>query len=77
MDVIRCSGVDTDCWHVPLLTRKAEGGVETTGLDRPVGKGVRLIVGGSSSTRLVDRNARFRCISQLGHQCSILWQSTE
>ena len=53
LDVLRCSGVDTNHRHVPLLTRDAEGGVEIAALDRPVGKGIGLVVGVFGSTRLV------------------------
>ena len=44
LDVLRRSGVDADYWHVPLLTRNPEGGVEVTALYRPVGKGVSLVI---------------------------------
>ena len=53
LDVLRRSGVDADHRHVPLLTRDAERGVEVAALDRPVGKGVGLVVGVFSSTGLV------------------------
>ena len=53
LDVFRSSGIDTDYWHVPLLTRNPESGVEVTALDCPVGKGVRLVVGVFGSTRLI------------------------
>ena len=53
LDIFRRSCLDTDYRHVPLSTRKAEGGVEITALDRPVGKGVRLVVCMLSSTRLI------------------------
>ena len=53
LDVARRSGVDADDWHAPLLTRKAKGGVEVAGLDRPVGKDVRLSVGVLGGSRLV------------------------
>jgi len=53
LDITRRSGIDTDYWHVSLLTRKAKCGVKVTGLNRPVGKGVRLVVGVLGSTRLV------------------------
>ena len=53
LDVLRGSGIDPDYWHVPLLTRNPEGGVEVTALDRPVGKGVSLVVGEFCSTRLI------------------------
>ena len=53
LDVLRGSGIDSDYWHAPLLTRNPEGGVEVTALDRPVGKGVCLVVGEFCSTRLI------------------------
>ena len=53
LDVLRGSGIDSDYWHAPLLTRNPEGGVEVTALDRPVGKGVSLVVGEFCSTRLI------------------------
>ena len=53
LDVLRRCDIDADDWHVPLLTRNAEGGVEVAALDRPVGKGVRLVVGVFGSTRLI------------------------
>ena len=53
LDVTRCSCIDTDYRHAPLLTREAEGGVEITALDRSVGKGVRLEIGVLGSTRMI------------------------
>jgi len=53
MDVLWCSGIDTDYWHASLLTRNPERGVEVATLDRPVGEGVCLIVGEFGSTRLI------------------------
>ena len=53
LDVLRRSGIDSDYWHVPLLTRNPERGVEVAALDCPVGKGVRLVVGEFGSTRLI------------------------
>ena len=53
LDVVRRSSIDTNDWHAPLLTRKAEGGVEVAGLDRAVGKHVCLPVGVLSGPRLV------------------------
>ena len=52
LDVSWRSGVDPDYWHVPLLARDAERGVEVAALDRSVGKSVRLKVGVFGSTRL-------------------------
>ena len=53
LDVLRRSGIDTDYWHVPLLTRNPQRGVEVAALDRPVGKCVRLVVGEFGSARLI------------------------
>ena len=53
LDVGRRSCVDADYWYAPLLTRNAEGSVEVTALDRPVGKGVRFPVGEFGSARLI------------------------
>ena len=53
LDVLLGSGIDPDYWHAPLSTRNPEGGVEVTALDRPVGKGVCLVVGEFCSTRLI------------------------
>jgi len=53
LDVLRCSGIDTDYWHASLLTRNPKRGVEVTTLDRPVGKGVCLVVRNFDSTRLI------------------------
>jgi len=53
LDVLRRSGIDTDYWHVPLLTRNPERGVEVATLDRPVGKCVYLVVGEFGSARLI------------------------
>ena len=53
LDVVRRSGIDADDWHAPLLTRKAEGGVEVAGLDRAVGKNICLPVGVLGGPRLV------------------------
>jgi len=53
LDVLRRSGIDTDYWHAPLLTRNPECGVEVTALDRPVWKCVRLVVGVFGSARLI------------------------
>ena len=53
MDVLWCSGIDTDYWHASLLTRNPERGVEVAALDRPVGKCVRLVVGGFGGARLI------------------------
>ena len=53
LDILRRSGIDTDYWHVPLLTRNAKCGVKITALNRPVGKGVCLVVGEFGSTRLI------------------------
>ena len=53
LDILRRSGIDSDYWHVPLLTRNPERGVEVTALDCPVGKGVSLVVGEFCSTRLI------------------------
>ena len=53
LDVFRGSGIDSDYWHAPLSTRNPERGVEVTALDRPVGKGVCLVVGEFCSTRLI------------------------
>ena len=50
LDVSCRSGVDPDYRHAPYLTRNAERGVEITGLDRPVGEGVCLVVGVLGST---------------------------
>jgi len=57
LDVLRSSGIDPDHWHVPLLTRNPERGVEVATLDRPVGECVRLVVGefgGTGLTRAPD-----------------------
>jgi len=51
--VLRRPGVDTDYWHTPLLTWNTERGVEVAALDRPVGKGVRLVVAMFDSARLI------------------------
>ena len=51
--VLRRPGIDTDGRHTPLLTRNAERGVEVAALDRPVGKGVFLIVGVFGSAGLI------------------------
>ena len=53
LDVLRRSRIDADHWHVPLLTRNPERGVEVTALDRPVGKCVRLVIGKFSGARLI------------------------
>ena len=53
LDVLRSSGINTGYWHVPLLTRNPEGGVEVTALDCPIGKGIRLVVGVFRSARLI------------------------
>ena len=53
LDVLRRSGVDADYWHVPLLTRNPERGVEVAALYRPVGKGVCLVVVEFGGARLV------------------------
>ena len=53
LDTLWSSSVDTNHWHVPLLTRKAECGVEVTALDRPVGKRVCLVIGVLGSARLI------------------------
>jgi len=53
LDVLRRSGIDPDYWHAPLSTRNPERGVEVAALDRPVGKGVCLVVGEFCSTRLI------------------------
>jgi hypothetical protein len=53
LDVLWRSGIDANYWHVPLLTRNAEGGVEVATLDGPIGEGVRLVVGVLCSTRLI------------------------
>ena len=45
LNVLRRSGVGAGYWHVTLLAQIAEGGVEVAALDRPVGKGVCLVVG--------------------------------
>ena len=39
------SRVDPDYWHVPLLARDAEGGVEVAALDGPVRKRVGVFCG--------------------------------
>ena len=51
--VLRCPGIDTDYWHTPLLTRNIERGVEVAALDRPVWKGVCLVVGVFGSPGLI------------------------
>jgi len=51
--VLRRSGTDADYWHTPLLAWNIERGVEVAALDRPVGKGVRLVVGVFGSARLI------------------------
>ena len=53
LNVLWRPGVDVDYWHAPLLTRNAERDVEVTALDRPVGKGVRIIIGVFGSARLI------------------------
>jgi len=53
LDIARRSGVDPDYWHVSLLARDAERGVEVAALDRPVRKGVRLVVCVFGSARLI------------------------
>ena len=53
LDVSWRSGVDPDYWHVPLLARDAERGVEVAALDRPVWKSVRLVVGVFGSAGLI------------------------
>jgi len=53
LDVLLRSGIDTNYWHVPLLTRNPERGVEVATLDRPVWEGVCLVVGVFGSTRLI------------------------
>ena len=53
LDVLRRSGVDADHWHVPLSARNPERGIEVTALDRPVGKGVSLVISEFGSTRLI------------------------
>jgi hypothetical protein len=53
LDVLWRSGIDANHWHVPLLTRNAEGGVEVATLDGPIGEGVRLVVGELGSARLI------------------------
>ena len=53
LDVGRRSCVDADYRYAPLLTRNAEGSVEVTALDRPVGKGVRFPVGVFGSARVI------------------------
>jgi len=45
LDVLWSSRVDTDHWHASLFTRNPERGIEVAALDRPVGKGVCLVVG--------------------------------
>jgi hypothetical protein len=53
LDILWRPGVNADDWHVPLLTRNAERGIEVTALDGSVGKGVRLVVGVFGSARLI------------------------
>jgi len=53
LDVLRRSGVDADYWHVPLSARNPERGVEVTALDRPVGKGVLLVISEFGGARLI------------------------
>jgi len=53
LDVLRRSGVDADYWHVPLSARNSEGGIEVTALDRPVGKGVSLVISEFGGARLI------------------------
>ena len=53
LDVLRRSGVDSDYWHVPLLTRNPERDVEVAALYRPVLKGVRLVVEEFGGARLI------------------------
>jgi len=53
LDVLRSSRIDADYWHVPLFTRNPQRGVEVAALDRPVGEGIRLVVGEFGGARLV------------------------
>ena len=51
--VLRRPCIDADYRHISLLTRNTKCGVEVAALDRPVGKGVRLVVGIFGSTGLI------------------------
>ena len=53
LDVFWRSSIDANDWHAPLLAWKTERSVEVAGLDRPVRKGVRLLVSVFSGARLI------------------------
>ena len=53
LDVTRRSSINTDYWHISLLTREPKGGVEVAALDGPVGKRVGLVVWVFGSARLI------------------------